>query len=260
MTAPLGRNNGGYVGDTIDIDDVLQCTLAAAQTHGWSIENFPNTGDLPLYGFARLAKEPRLTVYISTGIHGDEPAGPLALVELLEANAWPSGVNLIACPCLNPTGFPNNTRENRTGTDLNRDYRHIETREVQAHTEWIDSLPTFDFGICLHEDWEANGFYLYELNPDNLPAVSEDVIDAVGQACPIDRSERIDDRPAKGGILKPVVSPEARPLWPEAFYIVLKKTRLSYTLEAPSDFPMPTRVNALCTAVRTLIDSHLAKR
>ena len=33
--------------------------------------------------------------------------------------------------------------------------------------------------ICLHEDWEARGFYLYELNPDNLPAVSEDVIDAL---------------------------------------------------------------------------------
>ena len=260
MTAPLGRNNGGYVGDTIDIDTVLQRALAAAKAHDWSVELFPNAGDLPLYGFARLAKEPRLTVYISTGIHGDEPAGPLALVELLEANAWPSGVNLIACPCLNPTGFPNNTRENRTGTDLNRDYRHIESGEVQAHTAWIDGLPNFDFGICLHEDWEANGFYLYELNPDNLPAVSKDVIDAVDQACPIDRSERIDDRPARGGILKPVVSPNARSLWPEAFYIVLKKTRLSYTLEAPSDFPMPTRIKALCTAVQTLLDSHLTKQ
>ena len=260
MTAPLGRNNGGYVGDTIDIDTVLQRALATAKAHDWSVELFPNAGDLPLYGFARLAKEPRLTVYISTGIHGDEPAGPLALVELLEANAWPSGVNLIACPCLNPTGFPNNTRENRTGADLNRDYRHIETLEVQAHTAWIDGLPNFDFGICLHEDWEARGFYLYELNPDNLPALSEDVIDAVGRACPIDCSERIDDRPASGGILKPVVSPEARSLWPEAFYIVLKKTRLSYTLEAPSDFPMATRVNALCTAVQTLLASHLTKR
>ena len=90
--------------------------------------------------------------------------------------------------------------------------------------------------------------------------MSEKVIDAVVQVCPIDPSERIDDRPAKGGILKPIVSPEARPLWPEAFYIVLHKTRLSYTLEAPSDFPMATRVNALCTAVRTLLDSHLAKR
>ncbi|MDP7585648.1 MAG: hypothetical protein QF920_07570, partial [Verrucomicrobiota bacterium] len=93
-----------------------------------------------------------------------------------------------------------------------------------------------------------------------LPAVSEEVIDAGVQVCPIDPSERIDDRPAKGGILKPVVSPEARSLWPEAFYIVLKKTRLSYTLEAPSDLPMATRVNALCTAVQTLIDSHLTKR
>ena len=260
MTEPLGRNIGGYGGDTIDIDDVLQRALAAAEAHGWLIERFPSTGDLPLYGFQRLAKRERLTVYLSTGIHGDEPAGPLALVEMLETNAWPSGVSLFACPCLNPTGFPGNTRENKTGTDLNRDYRDIKSREVQAHTEWIDSLPKFDFGICLHEDWEAKGFYVYELNPDNLPTVSEDVIDAVAQACPIDRSERIDDRPAKGGILKPIVSPDARPLWPEAFYIVLKKTGLSYTVEAPSDFPMPTRVNALCTAVQTLIESHLAKR
>ena len=42
MTAPLGRNIGGYGGDTIDIDDVLQRTLAAAKTHDWSIEKFPN--------------------------------------------------------------------------------------------------------------------------------------------------------------------------------------------------------------------------
>ena len=83
MTAPLGKNISGYGGDTIDIDDVLQRTLAAAQAHGWSIENFPNTADLKLYGLQRLAREPRLTVYISTGIHGDEPAGPLAMLGLL---------------------------------------------------------------------------------------------------------------------------------------------------------------------------------
>ena len=141
MTEPLGRNIGGYGGDTIDIDDVLQRTLAAAQAHGWSIENFPNTGDLPLYGLQRLATEPRLAVYISTGIHGDEPAGPLAMLGLIEANTWPSGVSLFACPCLNPTGFRGNTRENQAGIDLNRDYRYIKTSEVQAHTEWIDSLP-----------------------------------------------------------------------------------------------------------------------
>ena len=186
MTAPLSRNIGSYGGDTIDIDNVLRRALSAAQAHGWSVAKFPNAGDLPLYGFQRLAEDPQLTVYISTGIHGDEPAGPLAMLRLIDANAWPSGVSLFACPCLNPTGFPGNTRENQAGIDLNRDYRYIKTSEVQAHTEWIGSLHTFDFGICLHEDWEARGFYLYELNPDNLPAVSEDVIDAVGRACPID--------------------------------------------------------------------------
>ena len=87
------------------------------------------------------------------------------------------------------------------------------------------------------------------------------MLEAVGAVCPIDQSELIDGRPAKGGLLRPIASPDARPLWPEAFYIVQNnKTRLSYTLEAPSDFPMSTRVDALCTAVKSLIELHLAKR
>ena len=105
MTAPLGRNIGGYTGETIDIDGMLQRALAATKAHDWSVELFPSAGDLPLYGFQRLAKKPRLTVYISTGIHGDEPGGPLAMLELLEANAWPSDVNLFSCPCLNPVSY-----------------------------------------------------------------------------------------------------------------------------------------------------------
>ena len=89
----------------------------------------------------------------------------------------------------------------------------------------------------------------------------ETTLEAVGAICPIDHSELIDGRPAKGGLLRPIASPDARPLWPEAFYIVQNnKTRLSYTLAAPSDFPIPTRVDALCTAVKSLIELHLAKR
>ena len=58
MTEPLGRNIGGYGGDTIDIDDVLQRALAAAKAHDWSVENFPNIGDLKLSGLQRLATAP----------------------------------------------------------------------------------------------------------------------------------------------------------------------------------------------------------
>ena len=261
MTQPLGKNDGGYFGETIRISDVLERTLAAAELHGWRVEFFPGAGELPLYGLRRLAKRDRLSVYISTGIHGDEPGGPVALAGMLEANAWPSDVSLYLCPCLNPTGFPGNTRENLAGIDLNRDYRHFKSPEVAAHKAWIDGLPEFDIAICLHEDWEAKGFYLYELNPEKQFAASEATLEAIEAVCPIDRSELIDGRPAKGGLLRPIASPDARPLWPEAFYIVQNnKTRLSYTLESPSDFPMQTRVNALCTAVKTLIELHLAKR
>jgi hypothetical protein len=45
-----------------------------------------------------------------------------------------------------------------------------------------------------------------------------------------------------------------RPQWPEAFWLLTHKTRHSYTLEAPSDFPLETRVNALVTAVRVILE------
>ena len=117
--------------------------------------------------------------------------------------------------------------------------------------------------MCIRdsEDWEAEGFYLYELNPERKWAASQVMLDAVVAVCPIDHSELIDGRSAKAGLLRPLASPDARPLWPEAFYIIQNnKTRLSYTLEAPSDFPLPTRSLALRTAVDAALNTHLAKR
>ena len=75
MTQPLGKNDGGYFGETIRISDVLERTLASAEQNGWGVELFPGAGELPLYGMRRLAKREQLSVYISTGIHGDEPGG-----------------------------------------------------------------------------------------------------------------------------------------------------------------------------------------
>jgi len=260
MIKPLEKNDGGYFGETIAINDILDRTLTAAKEHGWITDIFPKSSELPLYGLRRIAENERLSAYISSGIHGDEPGGPLALTEMIEANIWPNNVSLYLCPCLNPTGFQKNTRENSIGIDLNRDYRHFSSTETKAHRAWIDSLSSFDISICVHEDWEATGFYLYELNPDEMDSASQAILNAVSTVCPIDQSELIDGRPAKSGLLKPLASPDARPLWPEAFYIVQNnKTRLSYTLEAPSDFPLDIRANALRRAIETTLNTHLAK-
>ena len=249
----LGNNRGGYLGETIDIDAVLRDALAAAHRHGWSIEQLPAAPDLQLLTLRRPGKSSARRFYISAGIHGDEPAGPLAMRQLLHDDAWPQDADLWLCPCLNPTGFPLNRRENRHGKDLNRDYRHFETAEVRAHTAWLQRQPAFDLALCLHEDWESHGFYVYEANPEDRPSLAQRMIDAVAPVCPIDLSPEIEGRPAQGGIIRPNLDPDSRPQWPEAFWLLQNKTRLSYTLEAPSDFPLAVRANALVAATKSAL-------
>lgn len=252
-SAGLGRNRGGYFGEAIDIADVARRGLAAAERHGWEIDRLASEGGPEVLALRRRSGGGRRRIYVSTGIHGDEPAGPLAVLDRLEADRWPTDADLWVCPCLNPTGFPLNRRESASGHDLNRDYRHLETAEVRSHVAWLQHQPRFDFAVCLHEDWEAKGFYLYELNPDGLASQAEALIDRVSGVCPIDPSPWIDDREARGGIIRPMADLAGRPKWPEAFYLFQQKTRHSYTLEAPSDFELAVRVRALDTALDVLL-------
>ena len=249
----LGRNLGGYFGERIDIASVLGDQLEAARAHHWTIEELPAGPGLSLLTFQRAVGQPRRRLYLSTGIHGDEPAGPLALRELLIANPWPDDAHVCLCPCLNPGGFALGRRENPAGLDLNRDYRHLQSEEVRAHVAWLRRQPAFDLTVCLHEDWEANGFYLYELNPEQRASPAQHVIDQVSRVCPIDHAHEIEGRPAAGGIIRPSLDPNSRPQWPESFFLLQEKTRHSFTLEAPSDYPLPTRVAALAGAVRALL-------
>lgn len=251
----LGKNHDGYHGETIDIRAVLREVQAAAQAHGWTSEAFYKTGDMELFSLHRPSRitHQASRVYISTGIHGDEPAGPLAALHLLRENQWPENLEAWLCPCLNPTGFVLNTRENDARKDLNRDYRHLETGEVAAHVRWLKQQPDFEVTFCLHEDWESQGFYVYELNPDHQPSLAGKLVEAVARVCPIDLSPVIEGREAKGGIINPALDPASRPQWPEAFWLLQNKTRQSYTLEAPSDFPVSTRVDALVAGVNAAL-------
>lgn len=251
----LGRNLGRYLGETIEIQSVLNEIRTLALKHGWVSDSFLNSGQVSLDGYHLPARVPRKRLYISAGIHGDEPAGPAAVRELLRSHAWPESIDVWVCPCLNPSGFSLNTRESAAGLDLNRQYHDPEAaEEIRAHTAWLSRLPRFDAAVCLHEDWEAQGFYLYELNLDNRPSFAEEIVRRAARVCPIDTSPMIEGREAHGGIIRPSHDPTSRPQWPEAFYLIAHKTCLSYTLEAPSDYPMATRVAALVAGVGAVLD------
>lgn len=251
----LGQNRDGYYGERLDLDGLMADCRAAAGRHGWNSEALPPAG-LDRCAFVRRtgrAEAPR--IYVSAGIHGDEPAGPLALARLLADDTWPDA-DLWVIPVLNPAGLRANQRTNAAGVDLNRDYRNPTSPETRGHLEWLERQPRFDLTLLLHEDWESHGFYCYELNPAGRPSLATALVAAVREVCPIDDSPLIDGRPvSEPGIIRPVVPPEERPDWPEALWLRVHRTDVSYTLEAPSDWPLEVRVRALVTAVRTALSA-----
>ncbi|HTZ20102.1 MAG TPA: M14 family metallocarboxypeptidase [Opitutaceae bacterium] len=225
---------------------------AVARAGGFHADNFGWVRGYRLLALTKPAPAGgRPAVYLSAGIHGDEPASPLALLRLLEAGTFDARANWYLCPLLNPTGLAAGTRDNAEGVDLNRDYRHGATVEVAAHIAWLRQQPAFALTLCLHEDWEAKGFYLYELNPENRPSLAGAMIGAAAGIGPIDPSAVIDGRPAAGGIIRPPDDPAGRERWPEAIYLRAHHTTLSYTLESASSLPLEKRVAALSRAAET---------
>jgi hypothetical protein len=223
---------------------------AAAPAAGFRVECFGEQSGCSLLALTKRTPGPRPRLYLSAGIHGDEPAPPLALLALLEAGVFDARATWFLCPLLNPDGFTRHARENAAGLDLNRDYQNSRSAEIAAHVGWLRRQPNFDLALCLHEDWESTGFYLYELNSDSRPSFAAAMIAAVAPVCPIETATLIDGRPIDApGIIRPAVDPLLRADWPEALYLRAHHATLNYTLESPSALPLPQRIAALRTAV-----------
>lgn len=226
----------------------------AGKERGFCCKQLGAVSGCPIIAMTRRFPGPRPRVYLSSGVHGDEPAAPLALLHLLESGVFDDRAVWFLVPMLNPSGFERTTRENHMGRDLNRDYQEPTTIEVAAHVRWLQMQPRFDVTFCLHEDWESKGFYLYELNPLHLSSFAEPMINAVSTRFEIDHSAVIDGRPASHGIIRPESDPALRTLWPEAIYLRANHTHRSYTLESPSAEPVSDRIEMLSLAITTALD------
>jgi murein peptide amidase A len=102
------------------------------------------------------------SIAIAAGVHGDEPAGPWALLELLETGALDPSFSYRIWPCVNVSGFVAGTRENADGVDLNRTFDGIgRSREASTVLATNRGLQ-FALSVDLHEDRDAVGFYCYE--------------------------------------------------------------------------------------------------
>jgi len=104
-------------------------------------------------------------LYLSAGVHGDEPAAVWALLEWAEANQkMLKRETVIILPCVNPWGFTNNVRMDFRRRDLNRLFHN---KTLPFFRRWGKLLGSrrFRLALNLHEDYDAQGIYVYELGP-----------------------------------------------------------------------------------------------
>lgn len=252
----LGLNQGGYGGEGIDPGPFLDSLSRWAARHAWEEKQLAldEKSQASLAAFTKRRTHAKASVFLSAGIHGDEPASTLALISLMEEGGLREDFNYTIFPCLNPRGMLERRRETPEGKDLNRDYLHRSTLEVQRQLEAIDSWHPFDMALFLHEDWEAHGFYLYELmDAASTPVLGRSILQAIRGHVPVESASWIDGRTACNGLIAAPFEETQRKDWPEAFFFKHRGTRHCLTLEAPSDFPLKDRVHWLKLATRAAL-------
>ena len=115
-------------------------------------------------------------VHITAGVHGDEPAGPWALLSLVDCGLLDARFAYRIWPCTNPSGYSAGTRLNAEGNDVNRSFtEEVATPESRAIMA-ANRDRRFTLALDLHEDFEADGFYCYEPVVDGNAPLSRAIL------------------------------------------------------------------------------------
>ncbi|MGJ8656760.1 MAG: M14 family metallopeptidase [Akkermansiaceae bacterium] len=237
-----------------DLTDYTQKVDMILRNAGAVCEVYAEVDGHELRGYD-LLRENLPVVYISTGMHGDEPGGPEALLSMLESGLLDRPLSFHVCPMLNPTGFALGTRENARGKDMNRDYHHLRNAEVKGHVKWLEARKPELF-ISLHEDWESKGFYYYEINTcGDVPERYEYMAERISEVMPLEAEELIDEHAVRcRGWIYHEAEADLMGHWPEAIYMAKRGCVLSFTFESPSALEMRHRVAVQSAAVNSLLD------
>ena len=178
---------------------------------------------------------------IAAGVHGDEPAGPHALLALVENDDLDPRFSYRMWVCTNPTGYDARTRESEDGVDVIGTFgRGGSSPESKAIITANRDLK-FELTIDLHEDDESSGFYCYEYGGAGIGRGLVDML--AGNGTPIDPRD----------VLTPDPDAEAERIGGRTLTQLLMRNaaRLGLTLETPSAvLPFELRVATHVAAVK----------
>lgn len=210
---------------------------------------------LPRFVFqrTRMVKN-RFRLGIFAGIHGDEPAGILGLMDFVrELDDHPAlGREFLIhlYPLCNPTGFLAGTRESSSGKDLNREFwRNSGEPEVQFFEAEIQKRQ-FDGIISLHSDDTCGGFYGFARDRLISEQMLAPALAAAGRVLPCEAGSVIDGFHAVNGIIHSAYDGilGAHPAQqPQPFEVIL---------ESPQNAPLPLQRAAFVGALRAILQSY----
>jgi hypothetical protein len=210
---------------------------------------------LPRFFFQRTkAKKKRFKIGIFAGIHGDEPAGVLGLMdfvrELDEDPELGRHFELSLYPLCNPTGYLAGTRESASGRDLNREFwRGSHEPEVVLLEKEI-AARKFDGIISLHSDDTSPGFYGYARGSIFATQLLVPALAAAERAQPRDSRPFIDGFRAVNGIIHDsfdgiLSAPPSDK--PQPFEIIL---------ESPANTPLGEQREAFTLALKSILREY----
>ncbi|AHF89017.1 peptidase M14 [Opitutaceae bacterium TAV5] len=218
---------------------------AAGQT--WTIPRITFAGP-------RARHEEPIHIGIFGGLHGDEPSSVDAILtfarQLVDDPGRATGYNLSLYPITNPSGLADNSRHNRAGVDLNREFW---TGSVQPEVRILENeLVRHHFGglITLHADDTSEGIYGYTHGQILNDALLEPALRAASLVLPRDRRSMIDGFAAADGKISRCFSgilASPRDQRPRPFDLIF---------ETPGLAPHDQQVEASILALETILDEY----
>jgi murein peptide amidase A len=194
-------------------------------------------------------------IYLSAGIHGDEAGATEGLYEwaCLHASRLRE-LPVMIFPCLNPYGLVYNQRTDSDNRDQNRGYHLDELPRIQAQKKVIKGH-FFRLAVCLHEDYDARGVYLYETRKGS-GGFRCGVLAAAENHISIDRRRAIE---ARCWDLIWMIAGRIKnfPALAEAMYLSRYHTERSITLETPPEYGICARIQANVAILQRAIELSL---
>lgn len=182
-------------------------------------------------------------IYLSSGVHGDEVAAAWGLLAWAEEN--PKQLSLgrfLIFPCLNPHGFRRNTRTDHRGQDINRRFHLARDPLAGPWRRLIRQNPP-SLGLCLHEDYDSQGCYVYELGEQDT-LLAPRCLAASAKHLPTDPRRQVDGRRARHGVIRRKTVPQNLTGLPEAVALWQMGCATTLTFETPSEAGFQDRMQA----------------